>query len=331
MNSRDLDKVLVEQAAELQEAMLRGEPGSREQLVDWLESGRHVGHYLTMQLLDDELKNVDPQRRWHLKPEATVGGGNVVALKTTAPGAGVKSRWWQGPVAAGFAAAALLALCGFWLWSRTSWHEYATGTGEQRSVELTDGSLIHLNTQSRLEVRLSAQTRDIRLLEGEALFKVGRDRMRPFRVHTGDATIEAIGTEFNVYRRAEGDTEVAVIEGRVRVERGGAVMLSAGEQARVTEKGSIAKEQKGDINQVTAWRQRRLIFDATPLKTVVDEFNRYNRTPRFVLQAEALAERPYSGIFDADDPESLVLLLEQQPDLRVTRSNHEIEIRVRAR
>ncbi|MEJ1960797.1 MAG: FecR domain-containing protein [Gammaproteobacteria bacterium] len=101
----------------------------------------------------------------------------------------------------------------------SGWKQYSTAVGEQRVIELQDGSTVRLNTQSRIAVRLSEHTRDIRLISGEAIFKVHHDTARPFRVHTLGAFIQAVGTEFNVYRRAD-RTKVAVLEGRVQISSG---------------------------------------------------------------------------------------------------------------
>lgn len=65
---------------------------------------------------------------------------------------------------------------------------------------LNDGSIVYLNTRSRVEEQFSRQARNVRLLEGEAMFSVEHDRARPFRMISDDTVIQAIGTQFNVYR-----------------------------------------------------------------------------------------------------------------------------------
>ena len=66
--------------------------------------------------------------------------------------------------------------------------------------------MVHLNTRSRVEVNFTGAARDIRLLEGEALFTVARDPARPFTVYAGTNIIQAVGTQFNVLRRPSGTT-----------------------------------------------------------------------------------------------------------------------------
>jgi hypothetical protein len=93
---------------------------------------------------------------------------------------------------------------------------YATGIGEQRTVTLSDGSTVELNSQSRLRVAFHPHERDVELLEGQALFHVAHDRTRPFLVQSEGAKVRAVGTQFDVYRKSDG-TVITVVEGRVAV------------------------------------------------------------------------------------------------------------------
>lgn len=91
---------------------------------------------------------------------------------------------------------------------------YVTSIGEQTSVELADGSVVQLNTNSQVNVKYDQRTRNVKLLHGEAYFKVSPDTQRPFSVYAGKGRVEAIGTEFSV-RLIENDIDVTVAEGRV--------------------------------------------------------------------------------------------------------------------
>jgi transmembrane sensor len=107
---------------------------------------------------------------------------------------------------------------GTWL-TYMGWHhdpDFKTAIGEQRSISLSDGSVFFLNTNSEVRARWTATERHIDLIRGEARFQVAKDAARPFLVFTRDATVRAVGTIFNV-RSDQSDTEVAVIEGRVKV------------------------------------------------------------------------------------------------------------------
>ncbi len=204
------------------------------------------------------------------------------------------------------------------------WKDLRTGASEQRSVELQDGSVIQLNTRSHAAFRFSTQSREVRLLEGEPLFRVRHDAGRPFRVYTNDALIQDVGTQFNVYSRSDG-TLISVIEGRVSVtskthgdlsapspsaERGGraaaalaqvaSLDVSANHEVHVSHAGAMSVHTVVDASDAVAWQQRRLVFRRQTLANIVEEFNRYNHQQVRVEGAEALA-RVYSGVFDADD------------------------------
>jgi transmembrane sensor len=219
------------------------------------------------------------------------------------------------------------------------WRVFETATGEQRAFELEDGSLLHLNTHSRAAVHFSAHAREVRLLDGEALFRVQHDASRPFRVYTNDAVIQAIGTQFNVYERPEG-TAVAVIEGRVNVQPvisaptlaptpGGGVfrpaaklpaapgrIVQSSEEAEITHRGEVSVRAAPDVADAVAWQKRRLVFRQQTLEFIAAQFNRYSRK-QIVVGSPALAQRVYTGVFDADDVDSFAQALASDAGLVV--------------
>lgn len=227
--------------------------------------------------------------------------------------------------------------------------EFETQTGEQRSLTLADGSIVHVNTKSDIRIHFSSEERSIELLNGEALFEVAHDPERPFRVHAGKAVAEAIGTTFNV-RRIDNKTTVAVVEGKVAVladeedfvgtvdvgtleeesELGeelivadrelSRLLLEAGEQASVEEAGHVAPVAEPNMEAVTSWRLRKLVFKSDSLATIAAEFNRYNRE-RIVVADPVLASLQLSGVFDADDPQSFVSFLEMSGAVQVRRTS----------
>jgi transmembrane sensor len=195
-------------------------------------------------------------------------------------------------------------------------------------VKLTDGSVIHLNTRSRIQVRYSDEARRIDLLEGEAFFAVGRDPARPFTVMVGSTTVQALGTQFNVYRE-DARTTVSVAEGKVQVAAGAQpVPLEKGEAAQVLYDRRVVKTAAPEITHATAWRQRQLDFRRATLLEVAAEFNRYN-TLKIEIADPEIGERRLNGVFDADMPEQLLKFLEQRQDLRFERTDGTVVIHAR--
>jgi len=252
----------------------------------------------------------------------------------------------------------VLGWIAFDLWLNPS--HIRTAIGEQRSVTLADGSLVDVNTRSEIRIDLNGLERRVRLLHGEARFKVAKDPARPFVVITPQATVRALGTVFNVQSQSE-RTAVAVLEGSVEVQqtvqpsavsstniravaphayRSGArhpistpdsgtdrLELKAGQEAAVTSLGEIIPDAGPPIERVAAWPQRRLVFHAEPLTDVVVEFNRYHDRP-IRIEDSSLAALRISGSFDSGDPHSLIQYLEQFEDVRVEEDASAIRLRV---
>jgi transmembrane sensor len=198
-----------------------------------------------------------------------------------------------------------------------------TAVGEQRSVVLADGSLVTLNTSSSIEVRMGKDHRTVRLLAGEALFKVAHDASRPFDVMTGDATVRAVGTQFDVDHRPA-STTVTVLEGRVAVfttpedkqqAEEARLPLEAGEQLTVAPR--IARHRvRTDVATAIAWTQRKLIFEHRPLGEVAAEFNRYNRQ-LIEIRSPELRTQEVTGVFQANDPSSFLTFLSGLPGVTI--------------
>ncbi len=104
----------------------------------------------------------------------------------------------------------------FLWWQHGREPTYSTATGEQRTVRLSDGSTVELNSRSGIRVRFSEHERDVELLEGQALFRVATVHDRPFVVLCDNTRIQAVGTQFDVNRKP-GMTVVTVVEGRIAV------------------------------------------------------------------------------------------------------------------
>ena len=115
--------------------------------------------------------------------------------------------------------ALVLMVAGAVWWNVARYPLYATDIGERRSITLADGSTVDLNARSRLRIEFSQAERRVLLLEGQALFQVSKDKNRPFIVRSGNATVRAVGTQFDVNRNGSGTT-VTVLEGRVAVYSG---------------------------------------------------------------------------------------------------------------
>ena len=91
---------------------------------------------------------------------------------------------------------------------------YVTAVGQQKSIKMSDGSTLQLNTNSQVEVSYNNSYRNIRLIQGQVHFDVAKNPELPFRVYAGSGRVQAVGTAFTVYLKDK-DVDVLVTEGRV--------------------------------------------------------------------------------------------------------------------
>ncbi len=194
---------------------------------------------------------------------------------------------------------------------------YRTAIGQRSTVNLPDGSVVELNTDSLIQVNFSEESRDLILLRGEALFEVAKDSSRPFVVEADGKLVTAIGTTFSV-RRADDEVRVTLIEGIVTVDQDdgdssnpAAVskkQLKPGEQL-VALGGQPFQVNMINTDSVTSWKDGRLIFDNEPLGMIVQEVNRYS-TRKLVVGDPTLSDMRVSGIFQVGSIDSFAVALE---------------------
>jgi transmembrane sensor len=260
-----------------------------------------------------------------------VGVGPVLAADARSVQRGFRRRAFV--AAASLVLALGVGLAG-WLYRQPD--VYATAVGEQRTVTLADGSIVRLNARSKLAVQFSDDRRAVELREGQALFQVAKDVHRPFTVTSDGTRVQAVGTEFDV-RRKRSSLVVTVVEGRVAVfdvpagarraasnVRTRLVYVSAGEQITTSSAGP-GSARRVDPAIATAWTHRQLVFEATALVEVAEEFNLYN-TRRLVIRDPALQTFQMDGVFSSPDPAPLIRFLRSKPGVRVIETESEIVI-----
>jgi len=242
-------------------------------------------------------------------------------------------------VAASFAVFALAFA--FWKTPAAATNAFETEVGENRSVTLADGSIVSLGGDTRIEVALSENVRAIELTKGEALFKVAKDAARPFKVRAGDATIVAVGTEFNVERDSD-RAIVSVTEGRVVVNpvsgllpvsllqgfkpKLRSVHVSAGQQTTAGRAGIEEPTKMED--PATGWQIGHLAFRLQPLRYVLEDVNRYAHKP-IVLENEGMGELVITGTVERENIGGWVKSLEHAFDLQATEEADQIVLRAR--
>ncbi|WEK29089.1 MAG: FecR domain-containing protein [Candidatus Pseudomonas phytovorans] len=175
-----------------------------------------------------------------------------------------------------------------------------TGVGEQRSLQLDDGSQLQLNTDTAVDIRYDGEWRALELLKGEILVQTAVDALsRPFIVHTGQGSVRALGTRFIV--RCDNDvSRVSVLQHAVQVRSAhamGVVRVDAGQQL------DFSAAKTGDLTPVAAmadaWARQMLIVDNWRLADVVGELQRYR--PGYLGCDAAVSGLRVSGAFHLGD------------------------------
>ncbi len=199
--------------------------------------------------------------------------------------------------------ACLLVVCAiFWWPSAPELQHYSTALGEQKHIQLVDGTELVLNTDSALTIEMDKHLRIAQLNRGEVYFHVAKDAKLPFRVMSSKGQIQVLGTRFSV-RLFDDDLLVRVEEGRVAIGQGQdknqsfapLEELTANQELSVEAAASGQKPHAVSAAQVFAWRSKQLIFRDAPLEQVGKELERYYPIKISFAQAD-LAKRKITAV-----------------------------------
>jgi hypothetical protein len=157
------------------------------------------------------------------------------------------------------------------------WNTIVTPRGKEYRLELADGSLVWLNSASKIHfpVVFEKGKREV-VLEGEAYFEVAKNEEAPFTVRSGNTSVEVLGTHFNVKAYPdENEVRTTLLEGSVRVDNDGlSRLIVPGEQA-ITDTNGNLQVKMVDLEGVMAWQRGFFEFENTPLSELVKQFSRW--------------------------------------------------------
>jgi transmembrane sensor len=203
--------------------------------------------------------------------------------------------------------AALTAGLEFEAWGPSQ--QYETQRGEVRRLPLADGTVVTLNTATKVLVKFSKRSRNIQLIDGEVLFDVAKNPKRPFFVDTGDIRVRAVGTSFSVLKLSNRPTQVLVREGVVEITQPDGertsqpVRLVANERALAQPHAPIIPSAvaPGDVVRDLSWQQGMVSFEGTSLQQAAEEFSRYSDL-QITVDDPIVANETITGLFSATNP-----------------------------
>jgi len=148
------------------------------------------------------------------------------------------------------------------------------------TIVLSDGTRAWLNAGSSLTYPVSFIDNDRKVsVSGEVYFEVtsllAEGKKRPFLVQTHSATIEVLGTHFNVNSyEDEPEAKITLLEGAVRIRRNNeSKLLKPGEQAQIS--STIKVTDDIDEEEVMAWKNGFFQFAGADVDEVMRQLARW--------------------------------------------------------
>lgn len=233
-------------------------------------------------------------------------------------------------LAASLGAGALaVGIGGYVVFSSGSAEAFETGVGEQREVNLADGTLVVLNASSRLEAEIRDDRRHARLLAGEALFQIAESNAGVFSIATPSGEVEAASGDILVKLLPDG-ARVALLSEGARASRrswlGQSSPVLAGANSEIVfgrQDVAVDASTAEQLARRTLWRDGMLAFDDTPLSEAVADVTRQSGV-RFTFTDPALAELRVGGLVRADDLDAFLELLRNNLAINTERRDGEI-------
>ena len=181
------------------------------------------------------------------------------------------------------------------------YNELSIPRGGEFKLELSDGTLVHLNADTRLKypVVFAGQERRV-VLDGEAYFEVAKDVAHPFIVEVEGVEVKVYGTSFNVNTLLEGRVQTVLVAGSVGVRS-----LASGEEVRV-KPGELAEYDRGerdftvrevDTSFYTDWRNGILRFSNEPLDDMLETLARWYNV-NFFYQNQEVKNLHFTGYME---------------------------------
>lgn len=210
-------------------------------------------------------------------------------------------RWWVAAVLVPFfllSGSVLFLADKVGLFSGTEYAEFVVPAGEQLRVVLQDGTIVQLNSETRLRYpkQFGMFNRMVEL-QGEGYFEVAKEKNRPFIVDLKDINVKVTGTKFNVKAYVlEPEVWVTLDEGGVLLKdiKGKEYPLLPGESAEYNRRSGVCEITHPDNEeQISSWRTNSLNFYLTPLKEIVKVLER-QYDARFIINDSTLLDSRFT-------------------------------------
>lgn len=200
--------------------------------------------------------------------------------------------------------AMLIAMSG-WLYNIVSDSEPAfivasNNTSIVQKVTLPDGTIINLNTCSRLTYpeSFSGKSREV-FLDGEAYFDVAHDKRHPFIVRAGELKIRVLGTKFNVNASTlVPQITATLIEGSIEAVTGKKnILMKPNQQLKYdTSSGRVSLTELTNASREIRWTQNVWVLSDTPLLDICQRLEQQFNI-KIIIMNDELIGKSFTGEF----------------------------------
>lgn len=216
-----------------------------------------------------------------------------------------------------------------------AWNEVNVALGEKKTVTLCDGTVLHLNSGSRLTypAEFSGECRVV-FMDGEAFLDVAEDPVHPFIVRSHDIDVKVLGTSFNFRNYSqERHAELLLLEGSIKADVSALtdsreISMSPGDKLRYNRQtGEIDMDRFSPEHYKTFYQDNSLhYFDIEMADIASDLSRRFNQ--KIVVEDRKLASRRYFSIFTNNESlEEILTVMNSDGKMRIRRSNGIIYLR----
>ncbi|MCK9609260.1 MAG: FecR domain-containing protein [Methylomonas sp.] len=204
------------------------------------------------------------------------------------------------------------------------WQEWSadqhTAFGESKTITLTDGSSVVMDSGSAVNVDFSVNLRRLQLVKGEIYIETAPDKVgwkRPFVVDTLEGRVEALGTRFSV-SQYENLTQVAVFQDAVEIQP--ADTHSAKQTLRAGQQVQFASNHIEPIHRHSqdkpAWTEGFIVADDLPLSEFLLQLSRYR--PGYITCDPEIADLRIIGSYPLKDTDKILTFLETNLPVKLT-------------
>ncbi|WP_310276808.1 FecR domain-containing protein [Rheinheimera soli] len=204
-------------------------------------------------------------------------------------------------------------------------YELKTAQANSMQQGLDDGSVVDMAPDSQLTVFFTADKRQVLQGQGAAYFAVTKDKQRPFEVRLDQASVVAVGTEFNIDRDPD-LIDITVYEGAVQVQAtaaGPSVLLKSGERIRI-QQHKLSEVQKVDLQQLVDWRSGWIEIENETLAYLLHRLNRSALVP--VSASAEVANLRVAGRFELANTQQTLSALSEAYGLTLEQNSSGIRL-----